>query len=159
MNDAAIRELARRAYDKEYQEKTPAGRAEMAIAIPSAFLFGGGFWGLVGGIGAAVFGVPAAPAILFGSLLAMVAGATGMLGSCIVSRDRADHALQRDLDNGTLVERFRQEVLQPAAAPSVKAAPPLADAGASASFAAAMAGPANQNAISARAPSSKTPAL
>jgi hypothetical protein len=115
MNIDAVKALARNAYKKEYDEKTPAGPVAGFFGIGGALMVGGSFFGGIIGVGALLFGAAVAPAILTGAMLGFVFGMTGLIGGAVFANGRAQEALQRDLDNGTLVRRFQDEVLAPSA--------------------------------------------
>jgi hypothetical protein len=111
----ALKRLLHSTYKKEYAENTSPGRFGDALGIGGILFAGGALLGVVAGLGGLVFGLAAAPAIIAGSLLGVAMGVTGVLAGSVIATWRAERALERDIDNGTLVKRFEAEALTPAA--------------------------------------------
>lgn len=107
----AYKQLARNAYRKEYVANTPLGLREKAFLYPAAAFLKGGLWTAGLGLIGMVFGVAlAAPLFAAG----MIAVATGLpllhTGSRLADR-RAELALERDIENGILLEHFKRTML------------------------------------------------
>jgi hypothetical protein len=121
MEQDALRQLARKAYRKEYVAKTTIGFREKSFLYPAAALLKGGAW--VAGIGLAglVFGFASIAAPVFAAGMIAIAVSLPLLhtGSTLVEK-RADLALERDIDNGMLIDSYkRQFAPQPSAEASV----------------------------------------
>jgi hypothetical protein len=120
----AYKQLARNAYRKEYVANTPIGLREKAFLYPAATLLKGGLW--IAGLGllGMVFGVALAAPVFAAGMVAVAAGLPLLhTGSRLADR-RAEQALERDIENGVLLEHFRRTMLPqpPVVAPESKVA-------------------------------------
>jgi hypothetical protein len=116
LNIDAIKELAHKAFEKEYAEKTPTGHwADIGAA--GAILFAGGALTFFAILGFSALGAPVAAGVGMAALIATAGGGMGILTSMMMMDEKIEAALQRDLNNGVLVKRFQDEILAPSATP------------------------------------------
>jgi hypothetical protein len=83
---------------------------------------------------AGVCGVAAAPAIFVGGVIAAAAGFGLLLKTVQMTNTLAREAVDRDIDNGTLVARYQKEVQGLAPAPAATADSTVSSATAKAAF-------------------------
>ena len=111
MDLEGFKQLARNAYRKEYVAKTPVSFREKAFLYPAATMLKGGAWIAAAALTAMIFGVTAAAPVLAVSLLSVAAALPLMhFGSTLHDR-RAEAALERDINNGTLIAHFQKQML------------------------------------------------
>ena len=115
LNVDAIKELARKAYKKEYDRDTPPGRTAEVFGVGGGLMMVGSIFAGFAGIVATLINPVTGPLVIIGAVGGFFLGATSMLFAAVVANDAANKALERDLDNGTLVKRFQDEVLAPSA--------------------------------------------
>jgi hypothetical protein len=111
LNIDALKKLARTTYKSEYYDKTPSGAVETGLLSLGVFFVAGALLAGAAGVGALLLSAAAAPALIAGAVVSAALGIGGIASGVAITTARAEHALNRDLNNGVLIHRFEDEVL------------------------------------------------